>query len=73
MPGTVRKPAAKKAAATTSFTFEADLNRETKGTFRMDEIGDNPFTGSIYLKKAALESVKPQKVRVTVEILEEQE
>jgi hypothetical protein len=78
MPGTIRKPAAKKTAAKSAelpvFQFEAELNKVTPGTFRMDEVGEKEdhISGSIYLKKTGMDGAKPSRIRVTIEVLEEQ-
>lgn len=51
-------------------TLQFRKEKETKGTFRYTEVEANAgatVVGSIYIKKAALGSAAPEKLRVTVE------
>jgi hypothetical protein len=47
-------------------TFTQD--KETKGTFRYAEDGDEPIIGSVYIRKPAAEKLgNPTAIKVTVE------
>ena len=51
-------------------TLQFRKEKETKGTFRYAEVEANDGTtvvGSIYIKKAALGSAAPERLRVIVE------
>lgn len=69
-----RKTAAKKPGVTRLET-EFEFDRETPGTFKFNEIGskDNHVSGAFYIKKGPLEGTKPQRIRVTVEVVSEQD
>lgn len=75
MPTAPRKTVAKKppvkSPGVTRLLAEFELDRETPGTYRLNEIGEreNQVSGAIYLKKGPLEGTKPTKIRVTIEVL----
>lgn len=57
--------ATKTAAAPITLTFS--LERETKGTFRFAEDGDEPKVGTLYVKKSVFGSKAPDALTVTIE------
>lgn len=75
---TKAKPVAKKAAAKKPvelpvLEFEAEMAKETPGAFNMKEEAESreeEVSGNIYLRKTALDGIKPKRIRVTVEVLE---
>lgn len=53
--------AAKKIADLT-FSHEKD----TKGTYKYNEDGDNPVVGSLYIRKDKVSGDRPDKLKVTI-------
>jgi hypothetical protein len=66
-----KKSVVKKPALKNELVFEADVKKETPGTFHFAENAEreDQISGGIYVKKSALDGVSPTKVRVTIEIL----
>lgn len=57
--GTAKRP----AGITVNFTVE----RETKGTFRYAEDGDDPIVGTLYLRKSACTKLgNPERLKLTI-------
>jgi hypothetical protein len=53
-----------KDAVTLTFTKD----KETKGTFRYAEDGDEPVVGTVYVRKAAAEKLgNPEKITVSIQ------
>lgn len=72
--------AARRAKAKTEvelpvLVFEADLEKETKNTFKFDEEeGENGLVcQTLYLQKSGLGDIVPGRIRVTVEVLSQHE
>lgn len=47
-------PKAKTTKTNDPITLTFELDRETKGTFRFAEVGDDPTVGTLYIRKSAL-------------------
>jgi hypothetical protein len=55
--------------ASKSLTLSFTQERETKGTFRYSEDGDEPVVGTLYVKKAAAAKLdNPESITVTIEV-----
>jgi len=54
---------------TDSFEAEFNFEKDTKNTYRLQEDAPVPKIGPLYIQKHAL-SKQPQRVKVTVEVLE---
>jgi hypothetical protein len=46
------------------FVFE----KETKNTYRFEELSASPVVGYLYIKKAAFVNKQPNKITVTIEV-----
>lgn len=70
-----KKKAASKAAELVSPSFEADLEKETKNTYKFaeDEAETGLVCGPIYVQKSSFDGVVPGRIRVTIEVLSEYE
>lgn len=54
--------AASKTVATLTFSHEKD----TKGTYKYAEDGDNPTVGSLYIRKDKVSGERPDKLKVVI-------
>jgi hypothetical protein len=46
------------------FAFE----KETKNTYRFEELSTSPVVGYLYIKKAAFTNKQPNKITVTIKV-----
>lgn len=61
------KPATVRKAAPASTTIYFSVDRETKGTFRYAEEGDDPIVGTLYVRKPAYNKLGgPQRLKVVL-------
>jgi hypothetical protein len=51
-----------KTIATLTFSHEKD----TKGTYKYAEDGDNPVVGSLYIRKDKVQGDRPDKLKVVI-------
>lgn len=54
-------------AKSKSLSLEFEKEKETKGTIRYSEVGDEPAVGKLYLKKPAAEGLgNPESLTVSI-------
>ena len=78
VPAVAKKTAPRKSArkpGVTRLETEFEFARETPGTFKFDELGDREshVSGSLYIKKGPLDGTKPKRIKVTIEVISQQD